>query len=91
MVMVSISAKWLATCAKRMAIRRMPRTADASACSGTRGLAKRSRTVTSSRSASLNQSSSIWWMVMNITSSLASEASSGSRPPWSESRSSTRM
>ena len=72
-------------------MRRMPRTADASACSGTGARAKRFRTETISRRMSLNQSSSIWCTTMNITSSLVSSASLAPIPVCSDRSGSTRM
>ncbi len=87
--MVSISSKWPTSWRTMVSMRRMPRTAEASACSGTTGRANRSRTATISRSASLNQSSSIWWTTMNIVSSFVSGPSP--MPVWSDSSGSTLM
>ncbi len=72
-------------------MRRMPRTAEARDVSGTVGAAKTSRTAVSSRRSSLNQSSSIWWMTMNITSSFDSSASSLAMPFWRDRSDSTSM
>ena len=72
-------------------MRRMPRTAEASACSGTGACAKRSRTETISRKMSLNQSSSIWCTTMNMTSSFESSASAAPMPVCKDRSDSTSM
>jgi len=84
-----MSSKWPVSWRTIVSIRRMPRTAAASACSGTTGRANRSRTTTISRRASLNQSSSIWCTTMNIVSSFVSGPSPV--PLWSDSSRSTLM